>query len=260
MRAGRWSAPGGPETATRTANGERTSPRWQVRPGAAAESVAVAEPSADGASVGGNPLVFADAERVRGLLRMRTAMDLRAMLRRTTGVRKMLVVLVMVAVAALAGGAAADRDHGAKRVSVPGRLSIRVPAEWHLVHGWLSDVTDPAPRLAIASFPARLSPHTCECGFPNVVDFPHNGAFVFVWEYLHYPRRRLARVPRRPVRFSLAVGKGVRLTCDGPNDGFSFKDAGRVFQVEVYLGPDAGPALRTRTAEALDSLRVAANA
>jgi hypothetical protein len=106
---------------------------------------------------------------------MRTATDLRAMLRRTTGVRKMLVVLVvlvMVAVAALAAGAAADRDHSAKRVSVPGRLSVRVPAGWHLVHGWLSDVTDPAPRLAIASFPARLSPHTCECGFPNVVDSP----------------------------------------------------------------------------------------
>jgi hypothetical protein len=129
------------------------------------------------------------------------------MLRRTTGVRKMLVVLVMVA--ALAAGAAADRDHSAKRVSVPGRLSVRVSAGWHLVHGWLSDVTDPAPRLAIASFPARLSPHTCECGFPNVVDLPHNGAFVFVWEYSHYPRRQLARVPRRPVRFSLAVGKGV---------------------------------------------------
>jgi hypothetical protein len=187
-------------------------------------------------------------------------MDLRAMLRRIAGVRKALVVLVAVAVAALIAAGAAGGDHSAGRVGVPGRLSVRVPAGWHVLRGWLSDVTDPAPRLAIASFPARLSRHTCECGFPNIVNFPRNGAFVFVWEYLHYPRRQLARVPRRPARFSLAAGKGVRLTCDGPNSGFGFNDAGRVFQVEVYLGPDAGPALRVRAAGALDSLRVAAGA
>jgi hypothetical protein len=187
-------------------------------------------------------------------------MDLRAMLRRTAGVRKALVVLGTVAVAALAAAGAAGGDHNARRLSISGRLSVRVPAGWHVLRGWLSDVTDPAPRLAMASFPARLSRHTCECGFPNVVDFPRNGAFVFVWEYLHYPRRSLARVQRRPARFSLATGNGVRLTCDGPDGGFSFKDDGRVFQVEIYLGPDAGPTLRARVAAALDSLRVAADA
>ena len=64
-------------------------------------------------------------------------------------------------------------------------------------------------------------------------------------------------MPRRPARFSLATGAGVLLTCEGANGGFSFKDAGRVFQVEVYLGPDAASALRARAAAALDSLRVA---
>jgi hypothetical protein len=50
------------------------------------------------------------------------------------------------------------------------------------------------------------------------------------------------------------------LTCDGPSEGFYFKDAGRVFQVEVYLGPGAGQALRARVASTLDSLRVARSA
>jgi hypothetical protein len=144
-------------------------------------------------------------------------------------------------------------------VNVPGRLSVRVPVGWYVLRGWLSDVTDPAPRLAVASFPVRLSRHTCECGFPNVVNFPRDGAFVFVWEYLHPSRRGLARVPSRPVRFHLAAGRGVRQTCDGPNGGSGFKDAGRVFQVEVYLGPKAGPALRAQAAAALDSLRVGAD-
>jgi len=170
------------------------------------------------------------------------------------GVRKVLVALAVVAVVVLtAAGAAGDRPSA--RASVPGRLTVRVPAGWHVLRGWLSDVTDPAPRLAVASFPARLSRHTCECGFPNVASFPRDGAFVFVWEYLHPSRRGLASVPSRPVRFELAASRGVRRTCNGASDSFGFKDAGRVFQVEVYLGPEIGPALRGRVTVMLDSLR-----
>ena len=180
--------------------------------------------------------------------------------RRIPDVRKILVALAVVAIVLLAAGGAAGGDRGATRVNVPGRLSVRVPAGWHVLRGWLSDVMDPAPRLAVASFPARLSRHTCECGFPNVVNFPRKGAFVFVWEYLHPSRRGLARVPSRPERFRLAAEGSVRQTCDGVSDTFGFKDAGRVFQVEVYLGPAIKPGLRGRVAAMLDSLLVAPNA
>ncbi len=78
---------------------------------------------------------------------------------------------------------------------------------------------------------------------------------MFVWEYLHSSQRGLASVPSRPVGFELAASRGVRRTCDGASDSFGFKDAGRVFQVEVYLGPEIGPALRGRVAAMLDSLR-----
>jgi hypothetical protein len=135
-------------------------------------------------------------------------------------------------------------------------VSVRVPVRWHVLRGWLSDVADPAPRLAVASFPARLSRRTCACGFPNVVNFPRDGAFVFVWEYLHPTRRELVGIPSRPTRFHLAADARVRLTCAGSSDTYAFQDAGRVFQVEVYLGPDAGPALR-RAAAMLASLRAA---
>lgn len=177
--------------------------------------------------------------------------------------RKIVVVLALAAAVVLAaagpagGDRAATRANVPARLSVPGRLSVRVPAGWHALRGWLSDVTDPAPRLAVASFPARLSRHTCECGFPNVLGFPRKGAFVFVWEYLHAARGQLVSTPARPARFSVAPGRAVHLTCDGPADGFSFKQAGRVFQVEVYIGPDAGRALRARVAAMLDTLRVA---
>jgi hypothetical protein len=186
-------------------------------------------------------------------------MDLGAGLYRRTGVRRTLtLVAVVLAAGAVAAAAAADTaggDRSVRRVSVPGRLSIRVPADWHVLHGWLSDVTDPAPRLAVASFPVRLSRHSCACGFPNVIGFPRGGAFLFVWQYLHPSRRALARTPRRPTHFRVTAGR-VRQTCNGPGDGFDFKDAGRVFQVEVYVGPDARPALRAQLATLLDSLRV----
>lgn len=139
-------------------------------------------------------------------------MDLRVGRARIAGVRKVLVALVVVAIAVLAVTGAAGGDRTTRRVSVPGRLSVRLPAGWHVLRGWLSDVVDPAPRLAVASFPAGLSRHTCSCGFPNVAAFPRDGAFIFVWEYLHPSRRGLARVASRPVRFDLAAGRGVRQT------------------------------------------------
>ncbi len=170
--------------------------------------------------------------------------------------RKILVALAVIAIVALAAAGTAGGDRAA-RVSFPAGISVTVPAGWHVLHGWLSDVVDPAPRLAMGSFPARLSRHTCECGFPNVVDFPRAGAFIFVWEYLN--PNEVAREPRRPAHFRISAG-AVRQTCDGSSDTFAFKYAGRFFQVEVYLGPAAGPALRERVATTLDSLRVAANA
>ena len=171
----------------------------------------------------------------------------------------MVSVVVAAAVMALSGSAGGDVT--ARRVHVPGRISVRVPGGWHVLRGWLSPVADPAPVLSFASFRARLSRHACACGFPNVVNFLGDGVFVFVWEYLFPSRRMLARAPSRPARFVVAAGRVHRTrTCDGVTDEFFFKDAGRVFQAEVYLGPAVGPELRRLAAEVFDSVRIAPDA
>lgn len=203
-----------------------------------------------------------DARPSRLAVRGRT--DLPATLERRARMRKPIATLmtfVLIGIAGLAAAATAGGDRSAQPASRADRLSLRVPPRWHVLHGWLSDVIDPAPRLAVASFPASLSRHTCSCGSPNIVSFPRDGAFIFVWEYVRpFARRALARVPRRPTSFRLAGDGGVHQTCDGPSDMLAFRDASHVFQVEVYLGPAAGPLLRAQTTGALDSLRAIAGA
>lgn len=168
--------------------------------------------------------------------------------------RRLSIVLFLVTVSIPLGAAAgSDRDGGLVRV--PGKVITLVPPGWYLVHGWLSDVTNPAPRLAVASFPVRLSRQTCECGSPNVIHFPRNGAFVFVWEYLDPSPRMLAAVPRRPSRFRLVASQPQRFRCQGPSDSFNFADQGRYFQVEVYLGRAVSSATRARTMRIIQSLR-----
>lgn len=175
---------------------------------------------------------------------------------RMVDMRKLAVLLLVVTTSVVAVASAARLDPGGVRAMVPGRISIRVPSGWHLRQGWLSDVVDPIPQLAVASFAVRLSRHTCECGMPNVRDFPHAGAFLFVWEYPHLPRRTLARFPHRPTRFRIPSESPQRSVCQGPSYEISFQDAGRAFQAEIYLGPAAGPGIRARLLAAMDSLRV----
>ncbi len=170
--------------------------------------------------------------------------------------------LLVGAFLVLAAASAASVDPGAStptsfaRTNLPAGISFRLPVGWHVVHGWLSDVVDPAPRLGVASFDARLSRHACECGMPNVRAFPRAGAFLFIWEYLNVPRRALKRYPRRPARFLITSETPRRHTCLGPSDTFTFRDAGRVFQVEIYLGPAARDRALARLLSVLDSLRV----
>jgi hypothetical protein len=181
--------------------------------------------------------------------------DLTGIPARITNVRKLATLLLLGTISVVAAGSADSAAPG-RRTFATGRISVRLPPGWRMVHGWLSDVLDPIPRVAIASFPARLSRHTCVCGMPNVESFPRTGAFLFVWEYPNLPRRVLARFPRRPARFRMASERPQRYVCQGPSDEVIFREAGRAFQAELYLGPAAGPRVRARLLATLDSMQV----
>jgi hypothetical protein len=167
-------------------------------------------------------------------------------------VRRLLLVpvLVLAATAALAAPAGA----GNQWVSVGGEVSVVLPAGWHVVRGRTSYVVDPIPR-AFATFHVRFARHSCECGMPNVTDLPRDGAFVFAWEYRRISRRDLRFFPAHTPRFR--IGHSAITGACAPSDGRTFREGGRAFQVEIYLGPDAPASARRQIAVILDSWQVA---
>lgn len=161
-----------------------------------------------------------------------------------------------------AGGTATDTRPGTPADATPQRvlavgagITIRLPAGWRLVRGRLSDVVDPSPRLAVASFPVKLSRHECECGTPNPVAFPRTGAFLFVWEYLSLTRHQLRTYPRRPELFTLGGTPFQGYECAGPSDTLLFSEGGRAFQVEIYLGSGVTPTVRAQLLAVLQSFK-----
>jgi hypothetical protein len=165
-------------------------------------------------------------------------------------VRRLLLVpaLVLAVIAAMTTPAGA----GDQRTSLNGGVRVVVPAGWHVVRH-ISYVTEPAPA-ALATFRVRLGRHSCECGMPNVVGFPRTGALLVVWEYRRIARRDLRYFPPHAARFR--IRRSVIAHVCAPSDGRTFRESGRGFQVEIYLGPGAPASARAQIAAMLDSWRV----
>lgn len=201
----------------------------------------------------------------------------------------------MAAVFLIAAAVAGGNDASAPLVSVGQGISVRLPTGWHLVRKGVGPSHGPRPvslqPAVVASFAVAFSSRPCQCANPNcrtcgqwgeetaIRNFPRTGVLVYVWEFPS-PRNPadLGRGyrPRPAARFRVAqndphfevLARELRdvhavaghACVEGPGSHPSwwsdFRDAGRVFQVEVYLGPAAEPAVRARADALLDSLNV----
>jgi hypothetical protein len=207
------------------------------------------------------------------------------------------VVAVLVVVAAtLAMAAIAGSAERLPRRSLGGGISAELPHGWHLIRaGTWPKRGRPVPLkpAVLASFRVVYGRHPCPCATPNyrscggwceepsVRNFPLTGVLVYVWQFavprnpallgrgfaLHHPR---FQVVQRDQQFARAVSrelgsrhlKAGHVCVEGPGSHPSwwsdFKERGRAFQVEVYLGPGVRQADLARADSLLDSLDIAA--
>jgi hypothetical protein len=130
-------------------------------------------------------------------------------------------------------------------------LSLRYPPGWHATTRRLTAVISPPLRFAIASYPLRQKSPGSTCQPTRALaEMPPNGAFIYAMEYSGTGLHR-REFPPRPNRFRLTHFASYE--CMGPSYAILFREAGRFFQIHVYLGPRAGPAVRAAVLRILDS-------
>lgn len=165
--------------------------------------------------------------------------------------------LFLVPALALALTAAVTVPAGAgdQRTPVGAGVSVVLPAGWHLTHGKGTPLIDPVPRLSAATFRVHFSRHYCVCDTPHVADFPRDGAYLFVMEYpavAHQDDKTF-----RPHTTHFHIGRSAIRPGDcGPSDTVIFRQGGRGYQVQIYLGPDAPASARAQIDAILDSWQV----
>jgi len=134
-------------------------------------------------------------------------------------------------------------------------VSVRYPNGWDATSRPLTHVTDPVQVLAVASYRLpRSNRGDYGCEPKEALDGrPSDGAFIYGWEFSS-PKGE--KFPPRPKHFSLTDFE--RFECLGPSYRFQFRDAGRLFNIHVSLGPKASGGTRKTVLRILDSLRVTA--
>jgi hypothetical protein len=132
-------------------------------------------------------------------------------------------------------------------------VSLRYPPGSHVTARRLTGVIWPPQLVAVASYPIRQKNPDAGCGPRRAIaEMPSGGAFVFVMEYTG-SRPKLQDFPPRPKRFRLTGFASYE--CFGPSYNIRFRQSGRYFQVQVYLGPNARPAVRSSVLLVLDSFK-----
>ncbi len=174
------------------------------------------------------------------------------------------VLVLAVTAAATAPAGAGDQEYRAAlsprvaagaRVAVGGGVSVVLPAGWRLTHGHGTPLIDPVPRLTAATFAVRFSKQYCVCDTPHVANLPRGGAFLFVMEYPALGHADLKGFPLHTTHER--VGRSAVKPGDcGPSDTKFFREGGRGYQVQIYLGPRAPASARAQIAAILDSWRV----
>jgi len=146
---------------------------------------------------------------------------------------------------------------GRVRVAVGAGISIRRAAAWHVVTAPLTRVLWPVQRLVMTSFRLRQARPDPNCTPATAIrELPPTGAFLFMFEYTRIRGQPAAHFPTRPAHFRLEPKSYRPYECMGPSYAIEFRDAGRAFQVQLFIGTRASQRTRATLVSILDSLIV----
>ena len=164
-----------------------------------------------------------------------------------------LVVLALVSVLSAAYPAGT-------RVTYPrDRLSIVLPAGWHVTSARINGVVDPVTIFTATSFPLRHPrPSDGICSVTLQRQWHARGAYVQLVEERDGASRKrmMQRVPPRPRHFNIGQHGAGGLCTPADSGEIPFKESGRAFYVFYGIGKRASPATRDAVRALLDSLRI----
>ena len=138
----------------------------------------------------------------------------------------------------------------------PGGLGWTLPSGWRDVGPRLTQLGEPAHRLAAATFDLRQDQPDGNCSPTTAhAQLPAHGALVFVLESRDWEGKR-PRLPSRPARFRLPAASDHE--CFGRARVVWWGEKDRSLSAVVLLGRRAGAARRAQAEALLDSLVVQA--
>lgn len=139
------------------------------------------------------------------------------------------------------------------------RISIALPAGWHVTSARINGVLDPVTIFTATTFPLRR-PRSSEgiCSRTLQRQWRENGAYVHLTEERDGASRKrmIGRVPRRPRHFALDA-RGSGGLCTPPDSGeITFRERGRAFYLFYGIGRRASATTRRQVGALVDSLRI----
>jgi hypothetical protein len=166
------------------------------------------------------------------------------------------VLLACALLASLCATAAADVGRITFRAD---RISIALPAGWHVTSAPINGVLDPVTIFTATTFPLRRPrPSEGICSRTLQQQWRDNGAYVQLTEERDGASRKrmLRRVPPRPRHFALDA-RGSGGLCTPPDSGeITFRERGRAFYIFYGIGRRASATTKRQVRALLDSLRI----
>lgn len=142
--------------------------------------------------------------------------------------------------------------------TVAGKSGGRLPDGWRQIQRPITGIIYPRQVLAAATYPIGFGHRPGSC-WPRAAlrQMPPAGVLLQIVEYSRTAAGHHVRVPSLPARprhFSYADATFASFECAGPSFKFTYSEAGRALQAQVWMHrPTVDPDLKAEALKILDA-------